>query len=252
MNILKPLSISSKLSRLLLPGCLCVLFLTGCNQGSSEASSTPDTTVSSTPDTTVTRTPDTTVTSTSDTTVTSTFGVSVDLGSDLTVNAGESVQLTASIQNQDQDIISYQWVQTSGNDISQPEDNNSYFEFIAPEENDILEFELTVTDSQGMEYTDSVVVTVLSADESVQNTAQLSWAATTLNEDGSLLTNLSGYKIHYGESATNLNTLISVNAQQTSYDIDNLDSDQSYFFCVSAYNSLGLESQCSETVEIIL
>jgi hypothetical protein len=222
VNYLKPLSISSKLSRLLLPSCLFLLFLTGCNQGSSEISNNIDT------------------------------RISVDLGADFTVKTGENVRLTASIQKLEQSIISYQWIQTSGNHISQTADNNSYLEFVAPEENDSLEFEVIVIDSQGMEYTDSIIITVLSADESVQYTARLSWTAPSENEDGSSLTNLDGYKIYYGQSATNLNTLISVKAQQTSYDINNLNPDQSYFFCVKAYNSMGLESQCSDIVAITL
>lgn len=216
MNYLKPLPISSKLSHLLLPACL--LLLTACNPSSSTQSNVSDT-------------------------------VSVDLGSDLTVRAGENVQLTASIRNQDSSVLTYQWLQISGNNISLK--NTKSLEFTTTV-NDLLEFEVTVADNQGMEYTDSIIVTVLPADENTQNSALLSWTAPTINEDGSSLTNLAGYKLYRGESAQNLDTFKSVNAQQTSYEINNLVSGYSYFFCVKAYNNKGTESQCSTTVKILL
>lgn len=222
VNYSKQWQISIKFSYLLLSCCLYLSFLTGCNQDSASRLSDMDT------------------------------NLNVELGSDLTVNVGESVNLTASIKNLGSSTVTYQWTQTSGNDIELAADNNSYIEF-TPLENDSLEFEVTITDNQGMEYTDSVIITVLPENQSAQYSAQLSWAAPTENEDGSSLTNLAGYRIYYGQSATNLDELILVEEPLiTSHNIKNLDSVHRYFFCVAAYNTVGLESQCSDTVELSL
>jgi len=178
--------------------------------------------------------------------------LSVDLGPDLTVNTGEPVYLTASIKNLGSSTVTYQWIQTSGNLIPLAADDNSYIEF-TPLVNDVLEFAVTVTDENGQEYTDSVIVTVLPTDQSPQYSAQLSWTAPIENEDGSSLTNLAGYRIYYGQSATNLDAFIVVSDPlTTTYKINNLDSGHSYFFCVAAYNNTWSESQCSDSVDIIL
>ena len=55
----------------------------------------------------------------------------------------------------------------------------------------------------------SIKVTKSSATGST-STASLSWTAPTQNEDGSPLTNLAGYRIHYGTSASSLDKRIDV------------------------------------------
>lgn len=216
MNDSKQWKVSIRPPRLLIFYWLCLSFLTACDQDSASNDDTNPT---------------------------------VDLGPDLTVDIGESVHLDPTIKNLDTDTISYLWVQTSGNPISLPDNNSSYIAF-TPLVNDLLGFELTVTDNQEQEYKDAVSVTVLP--ENGKYTAQLNWTAPTENEDGSILTNLAGYKIYYGQSITNLNVSIVVNAPlETSYDINNLDSDNSYFFCISAYSAAGFESKCSDTVSIL-
>lgn len=58
----------------------------------------------------------------------------------------------------------------------------------------------------------------------------ISWDAPTQNSDGTPLTNLSGYEIVYGQSATNLNQSVSVDdATATTYTISNLASGTWYF-----------------------
>ena len=222
VNYSKQWGISNKFSHLLLSCCLCLSFLTGCEQDSASTSRDTDT------------------------------SLNVELGSDLTVNIGESVNLNASIKNLGSRTVTYQWIQTSGTPIALAADDNSHIAF-TPLENDSLEFEVTITDNRGREDTDSVIITVLPENQSEQHSALLSWTAPTENEDGSLLTDLAGYRIYYGQSETNLDALILVNESlTTSYDINDLESEHSYFFCVAAYNTTGSESQCSDTVEIVL
>jgi hypothetical protein len=62
------------------------------------------------------------------------------------------------------------------------------------------------------------------------------------NTDGSLVNNLSGYNIHYGTSAGQLTSEISVSgAATTSYVVTGLASG-TYYFAVTAYSSAGTES----------
>ena len=73
----------------------------------------------------------------------------------------------------------------------------------------------------------------------------LTWIAPTMNEDGTTLTNLAGYKIYYGKSSGNYTNTIQIdNASVTTYLVDNLSQD-TYYFAATAFNATGEESQYS-------
>jgi hypothetical protein len=73
----------------------------------------------------------------------------------------------------------------------------------------------------------------------------LAWEPPTQNTDGTALTNLRGYRIHYGTQAGSYDQVIDVNnAGVTSYVVDNLVPG-TYFFAVSAISSTGAESEPS-------
>ena len=73
----------------------------------------------------------------------------------------------------------------------------------------------------------------------------LSWTAPTENTDGSALTDLAGYKIHYGKSSGNYDNEILINtAGTTTYFVDNLVPD-TYFFAATSFNTSGVESSFS-------
>ena len=75
--------------------------------------------------------------------------------------------------------------------------------------------------------------------------ATLSWEAPTENEDGTPISGLAGFRIHFGPSATALNQLIEVSdPASTSYAVDGLSSG-TYYFAVSAYNDFGIEGPLS-------
>jgi hypothetical protein len=75
--------------------------------------------------------------------------------------------------------------------------------------------------------------------------ATLAWDAPTENVDGTPIEGLAGYRIHFGQSAAELNQLIEVSgADSTTYVIDGLASG-TYYFAVSAYNSFGIEGALS-------
>jgi hypothetical protein len=70
----------------------------------------------------------------------------------------------------------------------------------------------------------------------------LNWAAPTANSDGSTLTNLAGYRILYGRSASNLDQSLSItNPSVNSSVVDNLATGTWYFAIVSV-NAAGAES----------
>jgi hypothetical protein len=82
--------------------------------------------------------------------------------------------------------------------------------------------------------------------------AEISWAAPTQNTDGTPLTDLAGYEIHYGQSPSALTEVESVStAGTTTYVIDGL-ARGSWYFSVVARNSRGLTSPPSEIVSKVI
>ena len=78
--------------------------------------------------------------------------------------------------------------------------------------------------------------------------ATLSWEAPTSNTDGTPLTDLNGYRIYYGSSATNLSQTVQITSvgMQT-YVIDNLPAG-TWYFAIMAVTSAGTESALSNIV----
>jgi hypothetical protein len=70
----------------------------------------------------------------------------------------------------------------------------------------------------------------------------------TENTDGTPLTDLKGYTIHYGTASQTYTQTINVdNAGLSTYVVDNLPPGN-YFFAVGATNSAGMESMLSDEV----
>lgn len=76
----------------------------------------------------------------------------------------------------------------------------------------------------------------------------LNWEAPTENSNGSALTNLAGYKIHYGTASKDYTEVVAVsNPSLSRYVIDSLQSG-TWYFAITAYNSAGVESPMSGEV----
>ena len=76
----------------------------------------------------------------------------------------------------------------------------------------------------------------------------INWTPPTQNVDGSTLTNLSGYNIHYGTKSGNYTQKITVsNPGLATYVVSNLTAG-TYYFAVAAVNSAGTESPLSSEV----
>jgi len=75
--------------------------------------------------------------------------------------------------------------------------------------------------------------------------ALLSWAAPTQNEDGSMLDDLDGYRIHYGSSPGNYpNKVTLTNPGLTSHLVENL-TPQTWYFVVTAFDTSRNHSEFS-------
>src|SRR3972149_603400 len=77
--------------------------------------------------------------------------------------------------------------------------------------------------------------------------AILTWDPPTTNTDGTPLTDLAGYKIHYGTTSGNYTTVIDV-GNVTTYTVTNLTNNVTYYFATTAYDSSGNESGYSNEV----
>ncbi len=79
--------------------------------------------------------------------------------------------------------------------------------------------------------------------------ATLSWLPPTENTDSSNLDDLTGYKIHYGEQADNLTETVDINDVNIStYVLENLNENTTYYFAITAVNGQSIESAYSNIV----
>ena len=80
-------------------------------------------------------------------------------------------------------------------------------------------------------------------------TALISWTPPTENTDGSSLSgDLAGYRIYYGNAPGDYtNSVIVEGAGMSSYMVENL-AEGDWYFAMTAYNTLGIESSYSDEV----
>jgi hypothetical protein len=82
--------------------------------------------------------------------------------------------------------------------------------------------------------------------------ATLSWIPPTTNANGTTLTNLAGYLVHYGTNAASLaDTITIANPGIATYVISNL-SPGTWFFSVTAFNTSKVESHFSNIVNKLI
>ena len=87
----------------------------------------------------------------------------------------------------------------------------------------------------------------VSIEDKGDGTALVSWHPPTENEDGTTLMDLAGYRIYYGNSTGNYDNTITIDIGMSSYLIESL-SESDWYFAMTAFNSLGIESVYSEEV----
>jgi hypothetical protein len=85
----------------------------------------------------------------------------------------------------------------------------------------------------------------ISVNQDSNGTAELTWTPVTSNTNGSVLTDLAGYRVHYGTSANAMNTVVELaDPSLTTYLVTNLSSG-TWYFGVTAYASDGSENTVS-------
>jgi Fibronectin type III domain len=105
---------------------------------------------------------------------------------------------------------------------------------------------VAVTDGKATTALPAFSITV--ASEPASSIVSLSWVAPTENSDGTLLSNLKGYNVHYGTRSKTYSKVINVaNPGLTDYVVQDLAAG-TYYFSVAAYNTTGTESALSGEV----
>jgi hypothetical protein len=91
------------------------------------------------------------------------------------------------------------------------------------------------------------VIIILSAAASFAGDVTLSWGPPAINSDGTILTDLAGYKIYYGTTSGNYVYYVDI-GNVINYRIMDLGEGLTYYFAVTAYDTSGNESEFSAEV----
>lgn len=103
---------------------------------------------------------------------------------------------------------------------------------------------ISVSDGEHVETLPQFAVNVVEQSNG-NGSLSLSWEPPTENTDGSALTNLKGYKIHYGNSSGSYDQTVTIdNAGISSYVLENLAAG-TYYIAISAVTTSGAESDLS-------
>ncbi|MEJ0038468.1 MAG: putative Ig domain-containing protein [Gammaproteobacteria bacterium] len=89
---------------------------------------------------------------------------------------------------------------------------------------------------------------VVNAAPAATGSATLSWTPPTTNADGSLLTDLAGFRIYYGNSSGAMNQSMTISDPLTTTGTVSSLGSGTWYFNVKAYTSAGIESSASPTV----
>jgi hypothetical protein len=158
---------------------------------------------------------------------------------DVTINIGDTVNLTGTDSDPEGDYpLSYLWSFGVGSGIpDSPQEDPGIVQFDNPG-TFIVTF--TVTDFMGLSdpTPDTRTITVINTADVSQITVR--WDANTEPE-------LAGYKVYYGTSSRDYDTVVDVSTQ-ASYVLSNLVSDETYYITVTAYNTSNYESTYSNEV----
>jgi hypothetical protein len=126
------------------------------------------------------------------------YAPTVNAGPDQTVKETATVTLTSFAADTDGSIVAYKWTQTSGPSVPIDNDDKAGATFSAPDisKPETLEFEVLVTDSDGLTATDKVVVSLIplilptvnaGPDQTVKETATVTLTSFAADTDGSIV-----------------------------------------------------------------
>lgn len=121
-----------------------------------------------------------------------------------------------------------------------------------PSERDVGNFtNIQISVSDGSELA-ALAAFDVSVDPIANGSATLSWNPPTDNVDGTVLTDLAGYRIYFGRSADRLDRVLVIdNPGLTRYVVDNLQAAR-WHFAMTSVNASGRESRRSPTVSKLI
>jgi hypothetical protein len=103
-----------------------------------------------------------------------------------------------------------------------------------------------------MTSTTTATVTSAATAGSSNGAATLTWVAPTEDTNGAPVSELAGYYIYYGTDENDLSQVVSVlGADTTTYVLNGLGSG-TYYFAVSAYNTVGMDSAQSDIASVTI
>ncbi len=83
-------------------------------------------------------------------------------------------------------------------------------------------------------------------------TVTLDWTIPTLNTDGSALTDLAGFRVYYGSSASALTKQVSIGSPATTQASIEQLTVGTWYFAISDYTGAGVESAKSSVVSLVV
>jgi hypothetical protein len=98
------------------------------------------------------------------------------------------------------------------------------------------------------------VTSSTSSSTATNKSITLSWSPPTQNSNGSSLTNLAGYTLHYGTASQDYTGSIEITSPtETSYVVSNSNFPPgTYYFAISAYNAQQVSSSLSSEVSVTI
>lgn len=184
----------------------------------------------------------------------------VDAGSDQTTTTRTYVALNAFASDTDGNIISYQWSQTSGAPVGLVDPDQAAANFTSPgeESSEALTFAIIVTDDQGGQASDSVVVNIAATnqdpsvsangDQTVFEQTQVNLTASASDADGQI----SSYTWQQtsGNPIT-LNAPLTANASFIAPDMADSAPNQVFTFDITVTDDLGAIAMDSITINVL-
>ncbi|PVY77568.1 REJ domain-containing protein, partial [Tamilnaduibacter salinus] len=185
-----------------------------------------------------------------------------DAGPDQEVDAGASVSLDGSNStDSDGDITGYGWTQTDGEAVSLAGADTPAPSFTAPDVSTMLEFELEVTDSQGLKDTDKTVVNVTKDpvpvcragdNQTVDEYASGSLTEVTLDASGSTIVSGSIASYQWSQEAGPGVTLSTPSMVSTLFTVPEVEAaGASLTFKVTCTSDKGVVASDTVTINVV-
>ena len=181
-------------------------------------------------------------------------------GADQAVEIGTEVQLSAvGSFDPDKGIAAYQWTQTAGSDVTLSDDQVINPTFLAPTvapEGEVFTFEVLVTDTEGLEATDSVDILVF--DTNIPPTADAGvdlfvFQEASVELDGSLSVDPDGSIATYSWIQTEGASVNLEDAETVRpyFSVPTIGADpEAFTFALTVVDNQGLEAQDTVTITI--